>query len=65
MLPTKAEADRLFDELEQRAYKVTEEGKTEEYLDIMIDHNENGLFRMSQPFLIEQIINSIPGMAEA
>ena len=27
-----------------------------------MDHNENGSFRMSQPFLIERILNEIPGM---
>ena len=65
MLLTKAEADRLFDELEQRGYTLTEEGTIEDYLGIMIDHNDNGSFCISQPFLIERIINSIPGMAEA
>ena len=65
MLPTKAEADRIFDEIEQRGYKIIEEGTMEEYLGIMFDHNDDRSFCMSQPFFIEHIINSIPGMAEA
>ena len=32
----------------------------EEYLGIMIDHNGNGSYHMSQLFLIKRIINSIP-----
>ena len=37
----------------------------EEYLGIKIEHKANGSYRMSQPFLVERIINFIPGMAEA
>ena len=37
----------------------------EEYLGILIEHNEDGSYRMSQPFLIERIIKSIPGMSDS
>jgi len=65
MSPTKSEPDRLFDSLEQRGYKLTNKVTMEEYLGIMIDHNDDGSFCMSQPFLIKRIINSIPGIAKA
>ena len=62
---TKEEADDIFNELKHRKYKLTDEGTMEEYLGIKIDHNVDGSYRMSQPFLIERIINFIPGMTEA
>jgi hypothetical protein len=65
MSQTKAKADALFTELERRKYKLTDEGTMEAYLGIKIDHNDDGSYRMSQPLLIERIINFIPGMAEA
>ena len=44
---------------------MTNEGTMEEYLGIQIDHHNNSDFRMSQPFLIERIVDFIPGMAES
>ena len=34
----------------------------EEYLGILITHEENGNYRMSQPLLIDRIIKSVPSM---
>ena len=62
---SKQQADAIFKELENRKFKLTDKGTMEEYLGIQIDHNDDGSFRMSQPFLIERIINFIPGMAKA
>ena len=36
----------------------------EGYIGIISIHNNNGSYCMSQPFLINQIFNSIPGMAD-
>ena len=45
-------------------FTTTDEGEIEEYLGIQIDH-EPGFLRMSQPNLINRIIESIPGMNKA
>ena len=44
---------------------MTDEGNMEEYLGILITHGKCKLFRMSQPFSIDRIITSIPGMTDA
>ena len=44
---------------------MTDEGSMEEYLGIMIEHNKDGSFRMSQPHLIDRIIAAVPSMAQA
>ena len=62
---SKTDADAIFKELEKRKYVLTDEGSMEEYLGIMISHNDDGSYRMSQPLLIDRIIESIPGMADA
>ena len=48
----------------KKNFDITEEGDIEEYLGIQIDH-ESGFMRMSQPNLINRIINAIPGMDKA
>ena len=62
---SKADADAIFKELEKRKYVLTDEGSMEEYLGIMISHSDDGSYRMSQPLLIDRIIESIPGMSDA
>ena len=52
-------------ELERQKYVLTNEGLMEEYLGIMISHNNDGSYEMSQPLLIDRIIESIPGMVDA
>ena len=49
-----------------RKFVITDEGETiQEYLGVKITHNDDGSFRMYQPYLIERIIKSIPGMEKA
>ena len=62
---TKEEADAIFADLTNKGFKMTDEGTMEEYLGILITHGEDGSFRMSQPHLIDRIIESIPGMKDA
>ena len=44
---------------------MTDEGTMEEYLGILFTPANNGLFRMSQPYLIDRIIDFIHGMKDA
>ena len=62
---TKADADKIYKELERRKFKLTDEATLEEYLGLVINHNKDGSFRVSQPLLIERILGSIPGMKDA
>ena len=62
---TGQEASAIFNKLEEKGFKLTDEGTMEEYLGIVIDHNKDGSFRMSQPYLIDRIIAAIPSMKEA
>ena len=48
----------------KKKYVITDEGNTEEYLGIKLEHSGNEI-RMSQPLLIERIIDSILGMRQA
>ena len=59
---TKEEAEIIFIELKDKGYKMNDEGTIDEYLGILFPHNNNGSFRMSQPHLINKIIDSISGM---
>ena len=61
---SKADADEIYQELERRKYSLTDEGTMEEYLGIMISHNDNGSYHMSQPLLTKRIVQSVPGMAD-
>ena len=56
------EANEMFQELDKREYKLTDESTMEEYLGILITHEMNGNYRMSQPLLIDRIIKSVPSM---
>ena len=59
------EANAVFKEINDRGYKMTDEGTMGEYLRILITHNPDGTYRMSQPHLIDSIISSIPSMKDA
>ena len=50
----------IMEELRAR-YGITDEGKMEEYLGIKLEHSKSTI-RMSQPLLINRIIDAIPGM---
>ena len=62
---TKAEADKIFNDLSNKGFKMTDEGTMEEYLGILFTHYNDESFRMSQPHLINRIIATIPGMVNA
>ena len=51
-------------ELLKRKYAITDEGNMEEYIGIKLEHSGNEI-RISQPLLIERIIDSIPGTRHA
>ena len=61
---TKEEADKVFTEWDTNGYKMKDEGNMEEYLGILITHGKHESFRMSQLFLIDVIIDSIPRMTD-
>ena len=62
---TKTEADSIYNELQQRGYTMTDEGTMEQYLGMQITRNGDDTFRVSQPYLIERIIQSVPSMRNA
>ena len=47
MSKSKAEADKIFNDLKNKGYKMTDEGTMEEYLGILFTHHDDGSFRMS------------------
>ena len=48
----------------RKRYTITDEGEMEEYLGIKLEHTGDQI-RMSQPLLINRIIEAIPGMSKA
>ena len=62
---TKDGAVKVLAELDKRGNKITDDGNIEEYLEILTSHGKDKSFRMLQPFLINKIIVSIPGIIEA
>ena len=48
----------------RKRYTITDEGEMEEYLGIKLEHMGNKI-RMSQPLLINRIVEVIPGMSKA
>ena len=62
---SKEEAGAIFEKLTSKEFKMTDERKTEEYIGILITHNDDGSLRMSQPHLIDRILYSVPGMNDA
>ena len=61
---TKVEVEQLYKSIEKRGYTMTDEGSVEQYLGIKIDKYNNDSFRVSQPFLIQRIIDAIPSMRD-
>ena len=62
---SEGEAKGIYNELEKHGFKITDEGTMETYLEIRLDHYSDGSFKMSQPYLIDRIIETIPGMKDA
>ena len=44
---------------------MTGEGFLEKYLGLQIEHDSNGSFRISQPMLLDRIIEVVPNMSNA
>ena len=59
---TKTEAERLYKQIQQQGFTTTDEGSMEQYLGMQIKRNEDGIFHISQPFLIDRIITAVPSM---
>ena len=61
-----ADKDKIAQTMEslKKRYAITDEGKMEEYLGIKLEHTDDSI-RMSQPLLIERIIDAVPGMNKA
>ena len=59
------EANAVFKEIDEKGYKMMDEGTMLEYLGIRITHNVDGTYRMSQSHLIDRIINSVPSTKDA
>ena len=60
---TSQEANKIFDDLTKRGFKMTDEGSLAEYLGMSITRKGN-TFNISQPHLITRIIESVPGMVD-
>ena len=60
---TKEDLDKTLQDI-KKDFKITDKGNIETYLGIQIDH-EPGFMKMSQPNLINRIIEAIPGMDKA
>ena len=65
MSPSEGEAMNIYKELESHGFKVTDAGTMEVYLGLQIDTHEDNSFTISQPFLVDRIINSFKGMKDA
>ena len=63
LLRKKEDLDKNLQDI-KRGISITDERNIETYLGIQIDH-ELGFMRMSQPNLINHIIEAIPGMDKA
>ena len=62
---TKEEANKVFKELDDKQYTMVNEGTMEEYLGILMTHNKDGTYIMSQPHLIDTIVNLVPSIKDA
>ena len=61
---TKEGTDNIFADLTNKGFNMIYERAMEDYLGILITYDEDGLFRISYPHLIDRIIESIPGMKD-
>ena len=55
----------IYNEIVSKRFNMTDEGSMEAYLGLHIDRTKKGEFTISQPFLVDRIINEIPGMINA
>ena len=59
------EAMKIYRDLESHGFRVTDEGTMEVYLGLQIDSHDDNSFTVSQPFLVDRIIETIRGMKDA
>ena len=59
------EADKINKDLQKHGFRITNEGILETYLGIRLENYANRTFKMSQPYFIDRIIETIPGMKDA
>ena len=58
--PKKEEADTLITQMDKH-FSMTDEGSVEQYLWVKVER-KNGSVKLSQPYLIQRIIDAIGGM---
>ena len=56
---------KIYRDLESHGFRVTDEGTMEVYLGLQIDSHDDNSFTVSQPFLVDRIIETIRGMKDA
>jgi hypothetical protein len=57
--PDNKEIDKVIQQLKDLQFNVTDEGKIEDYLGVRIQRVGNGKIQMSQPHLIQQILENL------
>jgi hypothetical protein len=57
--PVASEIDRAIDELRALKYDITDEGEIDDYLGVKIERLQDGTIKMSQPHLIDQILDDL------
>ena len=61
----KDEAEKIFEDLNNKGFKTIYEGTMEEYLGIMFTHYNDRSFGILKSHLINRIIDTMPGMMDA
>lgn len=57
--PSNKEIDKIIQQLRDHKFDVQDEGQIEDFLGVRIRHNRNGTIEMSQPHLIQQILQDL------
>jgi hypothetical protein len=57
--PSDKEIDNIIKQLQDHKFNVQDEGQIEDFLGVRIQHREDGTIEMSQPHLIEQVLQDL------
>jgi hypothetical protein len=57
--PDEADIDKFLSDLRQAKFNVTDEGKLTDYLGVKIEKLPEGKFKLSQPHLIDSILEDL------
>jgi histone deacetylase 1/2 len=57
--PDKENIDKVFTKLKALKYNVTDEGQIDDYLGVKIERRTDGSITLSQPYLIDQVLNDL------